>query len=107
MPATRLALAAFGLAATLVASAQEQASAVDRAFRSFWSAPNAAGAADRIEAILKTAVGFEDALSRVRHGPDYGADPPRGLQFDHHRTVDGIDHEYAFVVPKDYEASRP
>ena len=107
MPAARLALGVFGLAATLVASAQEQPSAVDRAFRSFWSAPHAAGAAERVEAILKTGVGFEDALSRVRHGPDHEADPPRGLQFDHHRTSDGTDHEYAFVVPKDYDSSRP
>lgn len=80
---------------------------MDRAFRSFWSAPHAAGAADRIEAILKTGVGFEDALARVRHGPDHDADPPRGLQFDHHRTADGVEHEYAFVVPKHYDASRP
>lgn len=80
---------------------------MDRAFRSFWSAPHAAGAADRIEAILKTGVEFEDALARVRHGRDHGADPPRGLQFGYHRTGDGIEHDYAFVVPNDYDASRP
>ena len=32
---------------------------------------------------------------------------PRGLQFGRHRTFDGIDHEYAFVIPKDYDPSRP
>ena len=41
--------------------------AVDRAFRSFWAAPNPAGAADRIQPILKTGVSFEEALQRVRH----------------------------------------
>ena len=44
---------------------------VDRAFRRSGRHPNAAGAADRIEAILKTGVSFEDALTRVRHGRDY------------------------------------
>ena len=102
-----LALAVVGLAATLVASAQQPASAVDRAFRSFWAAPNAAGAADRIEPILKTGISFGEALERVRHGPDYSADVPRGLQFDHHRTMDGIEHDYAFVVPREYDPSRP
>ena len=55
----------------------------------------------------RRAVPFEEALERVRHGPDYDADVPRGLQFDHHRTADGIEHEYAFVVPRDYDPSRP
>ena len=32
---------------------------------------------------------------------------PRGHQFGRHRTFDGMDHEYAFVIPKDYDASRP
>ena len=86
---------------------QDQESAVDRAFRSFWAAPNPAAAADRIEAILKTGVSFEEALERVRHGPDYEADVPRGQQFGHHRTFDGIEHDYAFVVPREYDPSRP
>ena len=107
MRAAGLALAVTSLAVTVMASAQEPASAVDRAFRSFWAAPHPAGAADRIEGILKTGVGFEDALARVRHGPDLDADPPGGLQFGHHRTADGVEHEYAFVVPSDYDASRP
>ena len=105
--ASGLAVAVIGLAATLVTSAQQPASAIDRAFRSFWAAPNAAGAADRIEPILKTGVSFGEALERVRHGPDYSADVPRGLQFDHHRTMDGIEHDYAFVVPREYDPSRP
>lgn len=107
MRLTGLVLAAIGLAATVAPRAQDPVSAVDRAFRSFWSAPHAAGAADRIEPILRTGVAFEDALVRVRHGPDHDADPPRGLQFDHHRTSDGVEHEYAFVVPSNYDASRP
>ena len=107
MRAIGLAVVAGSLAAVLAASAQEPASAVDRAFRSFWSAPNAMSAAERIEPILKSGVSFDEALSRVRHGRDYEADVPRGLQFGRHRTADGMDHEYAFVIPRDYDPSRP
>jgi dienelactone hydrolase len=102
-----LAIVAGSLAATLVASAQEPATAVDRAFRAFWAAPHAAGAAERVEPILKTGVSFEDALTRVRRGRDYQADVPRGLQFGRHRTFDGLEHDFAFVVPRDYDPSRP
>ena len=101
------AVIAGSLAATLAVSAQESASPIDRAFRTFWAAPHAASAAERIDPILKTGVSFEDALTRVRHGRAYEADVPRGLQFGRHRTFDGIDHEYAFVIPKDYDPSRP
>jgi dienelactone hydrolase len=98
---------AGSLAAALGASAQDSTSAVDRAFRSFWSAPHTAGAADRIDAILTTGVPFDDALTRVRHGREYDADVPRGLQSGRHRTFDGLEHEYVFVVPKTYDPSRP
>ena len=107
VPALGRAVIAGSLAATLAVSAQESASPIDRAFRTFWSAPHAASAAERIDPILKTGVSFEDALTRVRHGRAYEADVPRGLQFGRHRTFDGIDHEYAFVIPKDYDPSRP
>jgi hypothetical protein len=98
----------FGsFALTFVASAQEAPSAIDRAFSAFWSAPHAAAAAGRIDDILKTGVPFEEALMRVRHGRDYEADVPRGLHVGRHRTSDGIDHEYAFIVPETYDPSRP
>ena len=95
------------MAATVVVSAQDAPSAVDRAFQAFWSAPHAAAAADRIDGILKTGVSFEEALTRVRHGRDYQADVPRGLEFGRHRAFDGTDHEYAFIVPESYDPSRP
>ena len=104
-----ISLAASGeyAVASFQAVRQDAPSAVDRAFRSFWSAPNPAGAADRIEGILKTGVSFAEALERVRHGPAYSSDVPRGLQFGHHRTLDGLEHDYAFVIPREYDASRP
>jgi hypothetical protein len=98
-------LGSFAL--TLAASAQEPESAIDRAFRAFWDAPHSTAAANRIDAILKTGVPFDEALMRVRHGRAYEAGVPKGLQFGRHRTFDGLDHEYAFIVPKNYEPSRP
>jgi hypothetical protein len=106
VPAIVRAVIAGSLAATIALSAQEQPSAVDRAFRSFWSAPNAANTADRVEGILKAGVSFDDALTRIRHGRDYEADVPRGLQIGRHRGIDGVEHEYMFIVPKTYDPSR-
>lgn len=110
MRATGFAVIAGSLALALGASAQESTSAVsaiDRAFASFWAAPNAASAAGRVDAILKTGVSFEDALGRVRLGRDYQADVSRGLQIGRHRTFDGVDHEFVYIIPRTYDASRP
>ena len=109
-PAIGLAVVAGSLAVALAASAQEStsaASAVDRAFQAFWAASNPASAAGRIDAILKTGVSFEDALARVRRGRDHDADVPRGLQVGRHRTFDGVDQEFVFIIPRTYDASRP
>ena len=112
-PPYNAAVRAIGLAvvvgslAVLTASAQDSASALDRAFRAFWSASNPAESAEQIDAILKTGVSFDDALTHVRHGRNYESDVPRGLQFGRQRTFDGMEHEYAFVVPKTYDPSRP
>jgi hypothetical protein len=98
------------LVVALAASAQEStstSSAIDRAFRSFWAAPNPASAAGRIDAILKTGVSFEDALTQIRRGRDHDADVPRGLQIGRHRTFDGLEQEYVFIIPKTYDATRP
>jgi hypothetical protein len=81
--------------------------AIDRAFDAFWSARDPRGAAERIPAILKTGITFDEALMRVRQGRHYESDPPKGRQFGRHRTFDGIDHEYAYLVPETYDATRP
>lgn len=82
---------------TAAAPARQDTGRIDRAFDAFFSASDRTGAAGRIEAILKTGVSFDDALSRVRHGRAYDADVPRGLQFGRTRTFDGLDHRYAFA----------
>ena len=104
----RVALVAGCLVATIAAAgAAQESGAVERAFQAFWSARDPRGAADRIDAIVKTGVSFEDALMRVRQGRAYEADVPRGRQFGRHRTADGLEHVYAFVVPDTYDPSRP
>jgi hypothetical protein len=98
------------LAISLAASAGQSASGgsdIERAFAAFWAAPHPAAAAGRIDAVLKTGVSFEDALARVRRGRDHDADVPRGRQIGRHRTFDGLDHEYVFIVPRTYDATRP
>jgi predicted esterase len=80
---------------------------VDRAFQAFWSARDARAAAARIDAILKTGVAFDEALTRLRHGREYEADVPRGHQIGRHRTGDGLEHVFAYVVPGTYDPSRP
>jgi predicted esterase len=100
-------LCAGSLAVTLVAApAGQDTGSIDRAFNAFFSASDRAGAAGRIEAILKTGISFEDALLRIRHGRAYRADVPRGRQFGYTRTFDGIDHRYAFVIPDAYDPAR-
>lgn len=108
MHAVGLTILSGGLAVTLAAAPPRQdTTPVDRAFSAFWSASSQAEAARRIDAIIKTGVPVEDALTRLRHGREYHADVPRGLQFGRTRTFDAIDHQYAFVVPKSYDPTRP
>jgi predicted esterase len=80
---------------------------VDRAFQAFWAARDPKAAAERIDAILATGVTFEDALTRLRHGREYEAGVSRGRQFGRHRTSDGVEQVYAFVVPDTYDSTRP
>ena len=102
-----LAFLAIGLTATLTgAPAGRNDAAINRAFREFWSAADRSAAARHIEAVIKSGVSFEDAISRVRRGRAYDPNAPRGLQSGRTRTFDGIEHRYAFVVPESYNASR-
>ena len=68
-------------------SAEARSATVDSAFQAFWSARDRNGAADRIDAILKTGVSFEDALSRVRHGRALRRQCAAGPAVRPHRTV--------------------
>jgi poly(3-hydroxybutyrate) depolymerase len=96
-----------GLAAGLHAGPPQESTASDRAFEAFWAASDAREAASRIDAIVRTGVSFEAALAHVRRGRDYSARVQRGRQFGHHRTFDGLEHTYTFVVPETYDPTRP
>ena len=96
-----------GLATGLTAWAAQESAAVDRAFEAFWAASDVSEAASRIDGVLRTGVSFDVAVARLRRGRDYSARVPRGRQFGHHRTSGGREHPYTFVVPDDYDPSRP
>lgn len=88
-------------------AAAADGAAIERAFQHFLGASDQAGAARRVDAVVQTGVGFEDALARLRRGRDYSANVPRGQQRGRHRTFDGGEHGYTFVVPPNYDPSRP
>lgn len=96
-----------GLAAGLSAGPPQDSAAVDRAFEAFWTASHPREAASRIEAVVRTGLSFDAVAARVRRGRDYAAGAPRGRQFGYHRTSDGLEHTYTFVVPDTYDHTRP
>jgi PDZ domain-containing protein len=81
--------------------------AIDKTFQDFWNAADQAGALKRVDAVVKSGVSFEEALTRLRRGRDYSPNAPRGQQQGRHRTFDGTEHAYTFVVPQNYDPSRP
>lgn len=99
---------AGSLSAIIITAAppRQNSAPIERAFGSFWSASDRGGAAGGIDAIIRTGVSFEHALTLVRHGRTYAADVPRGPQVGRTRTFDGVDHRYAFVVPESYDPAR-
>ena len=106
----RIALACVAVAVLAASrigmSAAVDQAAVDRAFQEFWSAPDQAAAAKRADAVVKSGVSFDDAVARLRRGRDYSAGVGRGTQRGRHRTFDGVEHSYTFVVPANYDPTR-
>jgi predicted esterase len=108
----RISLACVALACLAAArmgvsvSAAPDRAAVDRAFQEFLAAPDQSTAARRADAVVKTGVPFDEAVARLRRGRDYSATVGRGTQQGRHRTFDGVEHDYTFVVPGNYDPSR-
>ena len=69
-----------GLAAVASVAGQSSPATtpVARAFQSFWSANDKSAAADRIPAILKTGVSFDEAVDALRQGREYSANVGAG-----------------------------
>src|SRR5689334_12419502 len=113
MPLTRRALLSLALSAVAlfqldrVSAVGDSGTPIDRAFQEYWAASDQAAALKRVDAVLKSGVSFDDALSRLRRGRDYSASVSGGQMQGHHRTSDGVEHSYTFVVPKRYDPSRP
>jgi predicted esterase len=93
-------------AASMGVSAAPDAAAVDRAFQEFLGAPDQSAAAKRADAVVRSGVPFDEAVARLRRGRDYSANVPRGAGQGRHRTFDGVEHAYTFVVPANYDPSR-
>ena len=98
--------AAVVAALQLGARAAPDAAAIDRAFQDFLGAADPVAAAKRADAVVKSGVSFDDAVARLRRGRDYSPSVGRGTQYGHHRTFDGIEHNYTFVVPTNYDPTR-
>jgi predicted esterase len=105
IPLAGVALACLA-AARMGASPAPDASAIDRAFQEFLGAPDQAAAARRADAVVKSGVPFDEAVARLRRGREYSTSAARGTERGRHRTFDGVEHDYTFVVPANYDPSR-
>jgi PDZ domain-containing protein len=93
--------AVAALALTLAA----EPGAVDTAFDAFFAAASRSEAAERVPAVLKSRVGFDEAYRRLQRGRSYQPQPG-GIVRMENRTVDGVEHFFAVNVPETYDPSR-
>jgi membrane-associated protease RseP (regulator of RpoE activity) len=106
MPRAALAaLARIAVAAALAATVAAQNGAVDTAFEAFFAAPSRSAAAERIDAVLKSRVGFDEAYLRLKRGRRYQPQPT-GIVRMENRLPDGVEHFFAVNVPDAYDPSR-
>jgi hypothetical protein len=92
-------------AAVLASAGAAQTAAVDAAFDAFFAAPSRGEAAARVDAVLKSRVGFDDAYRRLQHGRSYQPQPTGVVRMEN-RTTDGVEHFFAVNVPDAYDPSR-
>jgi PDZ domain-containing protein len=101
----RTALALSMLAAVLTAAGAAQTSSVDTAFDAFFGAASRGDAASRIDAVLKTRVGFDEAYRRLQRGRAYQPQPTGVVRMEN-RLADGVEHVFAVNVPDTYDPAR-
>ena len=99
------AAAACVSAAVCLGVVQAAAPAVDAAFSQFWDArtPQQAGAA--ADAVARSGVAFDEALSRLKRGRSYKANVPHGVVELTHQ-IDGTAFPYKLDVPESYDPAR-
>jgi hypothetical protein len=99
---------AFLLALTVMLAAIPLLYAQNRseaAFQKFWSARSPAEAERTIEDIVKSGIGFDDALRRLKAGRPYAAEKT-GVVMLRHKAKDGNEYFYAVNVPSNYDPGR-
>src|SRR5262249_17276692 len=70
-----------------------------------WAAPSASEAATKIDAIVQSGAGFDDAYRRLKQGRTYGPQPPGVVRLTH-ESPDGVEHNYAVTIPETYDSTR-
>ena len=82
-----------------------QPAAVEAAFAAWWAARNPAEAQQRVDAIVKSRVGFDEAFRRLRKGRSYTSQPTGQVRLTN-RTSDGIEHQFVLNIPDTYDPAR-
>jgi len=100
----QIAVACVAIAFAVLVSAAPQPS-IDLAFDKFWSARNPQDAAKAAQAVVASAVGFDEALARLKRGRSYSPDVKRGSIRLQRRTSLG-EFFYDLDVPQAYDPAR-
>src|SRR5262249_18729875 len=98
-------LFAIAIAATSLAALEQQSksseSVVDSAFARFWQAQDPQKALSAVDAVVRSGVGFDDALARLRRGREYSTQVPRGIVRAVRQTSDNR-FLYSLDIPSTY-----
>src|SRR5262249_54156003 len=78
---------------------------IDAAFQSFWAARSAADAERLVPDLIKSGVGFDEALRRLKAGRVYKAEKT-GVVMLNNKTNGGVQHFYALNIPQGYDPAR-
>jgi acetyl esterase/lipase len=78
---------------------------VDASFKKFWDARTPQDASKVADRIVKSGVGFDEALARLKAGRTYAKDVPMGIVGGSRRSLD-VEFAYVVHVPLNYDPSR-
>jgi hypothetical protein len=95
----------FALIASASAVAYAQKPTADAAFEEFWAAPSREEAAQRVDAILRSGISFDEAYRRLQRGRAYGPQPTGVVRLTN-TAPSGVEYHYALNVPDAYDSTR-
>jgi hypothetical protein len=78
---------------------------IDAAFQKFWSATSPDEAERYIDDVIKSGVGFDEAMQLLKAGRTYTAEKT-GVVILQNKAKNGVEHYYALNIPANYDASR-